>query len=313
MGSGTSARERLAGLALSLHADLAAVELFAALESAGLEALLLRGAAIAARLYDDGGRAYGDCDVLVAEPSRPAVEAVLHQLGYVSYTALSSAQHWRRENDHTEIDLHRSLHGARAPHDVFWSAMAAHRSEVEVRGATIPALDEPGTALVIVLHAAQHGGLVAHPLEDMRRALARWDLAVWSDAARLAAEVGALVAFRQGLAMIPEGLQRLDEIGLAPEVTARSAMRRRGIELPDYFEESLSVRERTTILARRVWPSRAEIALTFDPRAAESTTHLLSVHVRRLARLPVRTVELTTHWRHARREAKAFGKGQAGR
>ena len=90
-------------------------------------------------------------------------------------------------------------------------------------------------------------------------------------------------------------------------------MRRRGVELPDYFEESLTVRERATILARRAWPSRAEMALTFDPRAADSNAHLLVVHARRIGRLPARTVELTIHWRHARREAKAFGKGQAGR
>ena len=63
----------------------AGAELFSALEEHGLDALLLRGAAVAQRLYDDDGRGYGDCDVLVPEEGRGEVEALLGRLGYVAY------------------------------------------------------------------------------------------------------------------------------------------------------------------------------------------------------------------------------------
>jgi hypothetical protein len=107
--------------------------------------------------------------------------------------------------------------------------------------------------------------------------------------------------------MLPAGVERLSELELEPSVTARSVMRKRGIELPDYLGESLATRERMAILLGRLWPNRAEMALRFDPRAAESTPRLLAVHARRIGRLPSRACALAAHWRHARREAADAG------
>lgn len=313
MGSNDATRERVALLAISLQADLAAVELFSTLEDDGLDALLLRGAAVAQRLYDDDSRGYGDCDVLVPEKGRSAVEALLRRLGYASYTALASEQHWHRQSDRAEVDLHRAVRGVHATHDVFWRAMWEHRDSIELRGQQIRVPDPPATALVVALHAAQHGAVVGHTTEDLSRALQRWDANVWSRAAGLAREVGALLEFRQALATLPAGIERLDELGLEPRVTARSVMRERGIEVPDYLLEALPARERATILMRRLWPSRAEIALKFDPRAAGSTPRLLVVHARRIGRLPTRTARLAANWRHARRAAASERERQARR
>jgi hypothetical protein len=307
VGSNVSSRERVALLAISLQADLAAVELFSALEEEGLNALLLRGSAIVERLYEDDARGYGDCDVLVPEHGREATEALLRRLGYVAYTALAAEQHWHRRSDRAEVDLHRAVRGVHAQHEVFWRAMWEHRDTIELRGLAVPVPDRAATAVVIALHAAQHGALVDHTLEDLRRALARWDADVWAEAAALAGEVDALLAFRQALAMLPAGVERLAGLGLEPSVTARSVMRERGIEVPDYLLESLPARERAVILLRRVWPSRAEISLKFDPRAAESTPRLLAVHARRIGRLPFRAAALALNWRRARRDAASAG------
>ena len=313
MGSNDASRERVALLAVSLQADLAAVELFSALEEDGLDALLLRGAAVAQRLYDDDGRGYGDCDVLVPEEGRGEVEALLGRLGYASYTALAAEQHWHRRADRAEVDLHRAVRGVHAPHDVFWRAMWRHRDSIELRGQQIPVPDPTATALVVALHAAQHGAVVGHTIEDLSRALDRWSAEVWAGAAGLAREVEALLEFRQALAMLPTGVERLAELGLEPRVTARSVMRERGIEVPDYLLEALPARERATILLRRVWPSRTEIALKFDARAADSTPRLLVVHARRIGRLPTRAAALAVNWRHARREAASERERQAAR
>ena len=103
-------------------------------------------------------------------------------------------------------------------------------------------------------------------------------------------------------------------LGLEPSVTARSGhARERGIEVPDYLLEALPACERATILLRRVWPSRTEIALKFDARAADSTPRLLLVHARRIGRLPTRAAALAVNWRHARREAASERERQAAR
>ena len=184
--------------------------------------------------------------------------------------------------------------------------MAAHRSRIDVAGTGVTALDPEATAVVIALHAAHHGALVPHTLTDLERGLSRFDAEVWRGAVALAEEIDALLAFRQGLTMLERGVGRLEALGLAPAVSVRSTLRRRGVELPYYLVEALSARERLAILWRRATPSRAEIAAVFDPRAAHSTPRLLSIHARRLARLPVQSARLASaSWRAYRETSSA--------
>ncbi|HEY4348829.1 MAG TPA: nucleotidyltransferase family protein [Gaiellaceae bacterium] len=303
---------RAARLALSFRADRAATELFAQLRARELDAILLRGPAIARRLYADGDRAYGDCDILVDETRRGEIEQVIAELDFVSYTPLASAQHWHRDRDGVEIDLHRALNGAHVANPVLWSAFSAHRTPFDLDGTPITTLDEAGTAVVVALHAAQHGALVPHTLHDLERALVVWDVELWRRAAALAEEIGGLVAFRQALTMIPSGEERLAALGLHPAVSMRSTLRRRGVSVPLYLTEALTPLERLTIVLRRVAPSRAELAKTFDPRAANSTPRLLAVHAHRLGRLPLHAARLLVRSRRARAEALAIRRQHAG-
>ena len=103
--------------------------------------------------------------------------------------------------------------------------------------------------------------------------------------------------------MLTAGRERLAELELEPSVTVRSTLRRQGVEVPNYLLEYQSTRERLTILGQRIAPSREEMAVYFDPRAATSTPRLLAVHARRVVRLPGRAVRLATAWRRARRMA----------
>jgi hypothetical protein len=301
---------RAAKLALSFRADRAATELFGRLGTEGIEAILLRGPAIAARLYDDGERAYADSDVLVHSAAKRALEDILRDLGYATYIPLG--EHWRRAADGAEIDLHVEIFGARAPNAELWARMSAHGDTIELAGSRIPALDPAGTAAIVALHAAHHGAAVPHTLEDLQRALARFALPVWQHAATLAGDIDALVAFRQGLSMLAAGAEQLDELGLHHAVSIRSSLRRRGIELPYYLTEALTPRERAAILRHRLTPSRMEMAATIDTRAAGSTLHLLAVHARRAARLARRALRLTTAGWRAYRDTAAFRRNADG-
>jgi hypothetical protein len=303
---------RAGRLALSFRADLATAELFARLAAMELDALLLRGPAIAGRLYEAGERAYTDCDLLVSEDDRAAIETELRALGYRPITALSSAQHWRRAADGAEIDLHLTLVGPRAADAVSWRALVAHRCMLDLEGTPVRALDQPATALVIALHAAQHGAVVPHTLIDLEHALGRWNVEVWRGAVTLATELDALVAFRQGLTMVDAGILRLRELGLEPALSIRSSLRRRGIELPNYLFESVPLRRRLKILRRRMAPSRTEMAANHDSRAEHSTPRLVEVHVRRLVRLPRRVAQLASGWKRALEDVRAFRRSQAG-
>ena len=233
---------RAAKLALTFRTDLATAELFARLGRPGSRPCCSAVHAIAERLYEPGERSYGDTDVLVDTTDQRALEGVLGELGYATY--IPGGYHWRRIRDAAEVDVHHALSGARASPAALWKRLSAHRSRVEVGGATVPTLDLEGTAVVIALHAAHHGAAVPHTLVDLERALSRFDLPVWSGASVLAGEVDGLLAFRQGLSMLPAGTRCLSAIGLAPAISVRSSLRRRGIELPFYLNEALSPRER---------------------------------------------------------------------
>lgn len=298
---------RAARLALSFRADRASTELFRRLDAEGIEAILMRGPAIAARLYGDGERAYSDSDVLVHSAARPGLDAVLCDLGYSAY--ISSGEHWRRPSDGAEVDVHEAIFGARATNADLWRQLAAHRDSIELGGARIPALDGAGVAVVVALHAAHHGAAVPHTLTDLGRALARFELPVWQESAALATDIEAITAFRQGLSMLPAGTACLAELGLQPAVSIRSSLRRRGVELPYYLTEALSPRERAAILRRRLTASRGEVAATIDGRAALSTPHLLAVHARRIARLTGQGFRLATAGWQAYRDTVAFRRG----
>ena len=296
MGATSPSDEHVLQHALTLRTDLAAAEVFAELGPGGLEAVLVRGPAIARRLYGPGERQYGDADLLVPDRSRPAVEQVLSGLGYAPYAPAGRARPWRRPSDGAVVDVHVSLWGAaRGP--AVWNAFAARREPMLLGPVEVAVPDLAATALVVVLHASQHGALASHVRVDLTRALDRFDRDTWKGALACARECGALTAFRQGLTMLPAGRDLLAGLGLTPLETRQSALRRRGVELPTYLFESLTLRERLTLIGSRLLPSRSELAAYVEPRAATSTRWLVAAHGRRLSRLPGRALRLARRWR----------------
>src|SRR5688572_24714017 len=101
----------------TLAVDDQTAHVVAAFEARGIESLLLKGPAIAHRLYGPGDpRFYGDTDLLVAPRSLAAAERALRELGYerlyAERTIALVAQHaspWRRPGSTLTVDLHHTL------------------------------------------------------------------------------------------------------------------------------------------------------------------------------------------------------------
>ena len=130
--------------------DAAAVEAFDAFDTAGLDALLLKGPALAQTLYAPSEhRPYSDVDLLVAPRDVERARNILRSLGYSSLPEQLGideigrsvgAETWDRPASGTDarvmIDLHRRLAGAEAPEESTWQALRPHRTSIALEGPT---------------------------------------------------------------------------------------------------------------------------------------------------------------------------------
>ncbi len=87
--------------------------------------ILLKGPALAAWLYEDAFRRYGDVDLLVEEGRMGDAESVLSELGfgYGQPGWRELAHSWKRPDGKT-VDLHRSLVGVAAPPARLWQELS---------------------------------------------------------------------------------------------------------------------------------------------------------------------------------------------
>jgi hypothetical protein len=214
--------------------DQVTAEVVTALGCAGVGSVLLKGAAVAQWLYPEGGRSYGDTDLLVDPARFPAAAAVLGQLGFRPLRRLRSpAQVFYRPRDDGEapdaVDLHRTLHLARVAPETVWATLTADTMEMTVGGTKVAAPGLPGRAFHVALHAAQHGFAYAKGMEDLRRALAVVPLDGWRQAADLARRLGAEDCLAAGLRLLPEGRAVAADLGLTEDVRLVVRMRCRSV------------------------------------------------------------------------------------
>jgi hypothetical protein len=193
----------LAELAGTLRVDATTAEVLDAMHAAGVRPVLLKGAAIAARLYPEGERTYVDADLLVAPRRRARAERVLTELGFThrrrAWESAERIEHdaiWRRDGDPCTIDLHRTLPRVTDVSErALWRALRGHVVTRDLPAPLPPAdvLDDAALALMIDLHVAHHraiDGFVRPELtEDLRRAHDQLGAAAWSGAAALAREL----------------------------------------------------------------------------------------------------------------------------
>lgn len=314
------ADSRRVDAARCLLLDHVAVEVTAALEREGMDALMLKGASFAGWLWRGELRPYGDLDLLVSPDDFDQAGGVLTGLGFVDPVAEarpSEAQRngrpWVRTQDGVIVDLHRAIVGVRLDDRDAWDVLSAHRAPLAVGNATLWQLDEAARTMHVALHAAQHGAVERKPLADLSRAAEQIPLATWAAAVELARELDAMPAFAGGVRLVEPGRALARQLGLERELTLDVAMRlqstsqvARGIArlagmsgvaskvgfALDRIAPSPAFLRQWTPLARR---GRMGLALAYLWRNIYLAAHLVPgiVAWRRAARLVKRTESLT--------------------
>jgi hypothetical protein len=300
----------------SLRLDLAAAEAIDEFELAGVQAVLLKGRSIARWLYPGtADRSYRDCDLLVPAGRFELAAETLVGIGYErSYDDCGMPSWWRehaetwfRVQDGTTLDLHRTLPGVSVRDEEAWRVLSAHTETMPVGGRTVRVLALPARALHVALHAAQHGAEWDEPMADLSRALASGDDYLWSDAAKLAAELGALDAFAAGLHLLPLGTAVAERLGLLPTWSVDAQLRASSAPATALTVERLaaagSFRERLEIGWRKLVPP-AEFIRLWDHRATRSRAALVRAYARRplwLVRVAPGSVKA---WRRARKSVR---------
>jgi hypothetical protein len=299
--------------------DAAAVEAFDAFDAAGVDALLLKGPALARALYaPTEHRGYSDVDVLVAPRHFESTRQVLRALGYINLPEQLGideigrsldAETWARVAHGADaglmIDLHRQLAGPEGPPRVAWEALRLRRSWIDLEGRRIPTLNPEGLAVHVALHAAQHGARYPQPMEDLAKGIERWPLEVWQCAHRLARELHATAAFAAGLRQLPQGaalarrlcLPATDELQWA--ITHRDR-RPRGTFHLHAFSQATTIGERASLLRRSLLPNSRWIAWQY-PWARDRGVRLIGGYVVHLVRTPFWAARAWQFRRRARR------------
>jgi len=177
--------------ARTMLAERQLAELLAALDEAGVPALVLKGAATGAFYPDPGLRAYTDLDFLVPNAQVGRAETVLRELGYVLHPSPSWWQdHFQHLPPMARPDggLSVEVHWRTGPEEGAGCLPAADLWARGVAwslgpGMTQPALrlDDVDTALHLCQHAAiQHRLRVGlRPLCDLAQVVAGWDTGRW--------------------------------------------------------------------------------------------------------------------------------------
>jgi len=206
----------------SLTVERAAVQICAALDESGIDAVILKGSAFAHRFYDDPGwRPFSDLDLLVRTADLVRAGAVLEKHGVArtlpeprpGFDARFGTGAVHRRADGLEVDLHRTL--VKGPFGLWMrpEELFDATAQFSLGGLSVRRLDDTAS----LLHACIHGALGAlpplfMPLRDVAQIAWRgdtdWDrFQAWAHRWRL----GAVVAYAfetvsdlLGIAMPPQ-------------------------------------------------------------------------------------------------------------
>jgi hypothetical protein len=287
---GPSANLLEAAQALAL--DAATSTVVKGLRARGIDCVLLRGPAIARRLYPRGGRTYVDADVLVEPRRLPDAEATLSELGFREAAIEAALPGTRPGHAHTwlgasgrVIDLHRTLIGTNAPPDQVWAALRNGAEPLELEGVEVLIPSPAGLAFVVALHAAHHADQAPQPLHDLGLALDLVPPAAWHEAEQLARRLQATGAFVAGLQLDPRGKAELGRLGLAtadearpPLAGGRSFHVAQGIAL---LRATPGKRAKVAFLRERLLPSPRTMQRR-SPLARRGAAGLTAAYVARL-------------------------------
>ena len=266
------------------HATVTAVRL---LERCGIESVVLKGPWLAALLYEPGeSRTSSDVDLLVDDLT--AASGALEADGYlrlVDWTPGMERHAWTHAKEGAvSVDLHRTLVGIGAQPAHAWEVFRHASQEGDIAGAHVRVPKLPVQAMIVALHAAQHGRAAEKPMDDLKRALQRFERPVWNQAAAYARELAAEPAFCAGLELVDMGQELARELGLNGP-TSRTARLRASSPPPTALGldrmSQLRGRERTSFLLGKLFPPR-EFMQSRDPLARLGRTGMALAYAHRL-------------------------------
>ena len=305
-------RTGMAAAARCLALDQLGADAGSALQRAGIEVVLLKGAGLARRLYrdDPDRRRYSDVDLLVAPETFDQAERVLAQLGLDERSAgmREDEQHWYERSwrlpgpQALTVDLHRSFAGVGDP-AAFWAAISASTEPLELAGVVLAVPDAAGCALVVGLHAAVPGP-GRKPLTDLLQALALLPDPVWDRAAQLARLTRSTGAFARGLSRDPGGRAQVARLQLtATSTLAEDLIVRQvgGVAISlARLQEQFGPRAKVRFVLRRLFHSQA-LMRRCHPIANRGPVGLAAAYALRFGRLAALTPSAVLAVRRARR------------
>lgn len=264
-----SPESSLLAVARSLLLDREAASVVTHLQEVGVPSILLKGAAIATWLYNDGSpRPYCDIDILVSPSNLQTALDTLARLGYTQRVrGAHPAEVGPKEVElvgptNMTVDLHHGLLGATAPSEQCWDVLAEQTVLMKL-GATaeVQILNVPARAMHLALHAAQNGPIDVKAIRDLERGLAAVDMNSWEQAVSIAKRIGAEQAFAAGLRLVPAGRTLADHLSLTRSMTVELAVRTRSVTQDALFFERLTRThgpwEKTALLLRKCFPTAA--------------------------------------------------------
>jgi hypothetical protein len=230
---------------------------------AGVPSILLKGPSFGSWLYGPREvRSYIDIDLLVPLDRLSDGQRVLKSLGFGDIMDGASeierpthATTWHRPSDATWVDLHRTVRGVRVSPPQLWDALVRESTTLMVGGRLVVVPSIPSRAVLVALHAIQHGTGDERCMEDLRRAVETQGLDVWQAAKSVASEIGATGSLSAGLRLLPRGQALAQALGLDSEGSAE--LRLRAADLPRRERSAALGLER--LMANSSWSSRIKM------------------------------------------------------
>jgi hypothetical protein len=267
----------------NLAIDRLAAEIAAAFDREGIDSLVLKGPVLAAWLYPDELRPYGDADLLVAPGNWERAVATLGRLGFADH--LGPLEHPRMESfastaflrGEDNLDLHCTVHGLDGDPERIWDSFLAGSRREEIGGAELRVPGRDALALHVGLHAAHH--VEGKPLEDLRRAIAQAGEDTWREALELARRLDGVPTFASGMRLLPQGAELIGRLGVEDEVrSTRHEIRFAGVPTAEgidaLLQPGLGPARRLRVLAGELFP-RAEFMRWWSPLARRGRAGLL--------------------------------------
>jgi len=289
--------------------DRQTAEIAGAFEAQGIQTLVLKGPVLAEWLYPGEVRPYGDSDLMVAPGDWARAVSLLERLGFRDYLGVMA--HPRMESragtafvrGQDAVDLHCTLHGLAGAPQAVWESFAAGDCTQRIGGAELRIPNRSALLVHAALHAAQDAN--HKTLEDLRRAIAQADEAMWRGALAIARSHDGVPAFASGLRVLPEGAELAQRLGLGAVRSTLHEIRAERVPLAEGMHALLTpevgMRRRLATVATELCP-RPEFMRWWSPLAQHGRLGLIASYPWRWLWLTINAPRaLLAVWRGRRR------------